>query len=27
LLWGGLFLGVLLLAGMAFSLLKTGTKE
>jgi hypothetical protein len=27
LLWGGLFLGVLLLAGMAFSLLKTDTKE
>jgi hypothetical protein len=27
LLWGGLFLGVLLLAGMAFSLLKTNTKE
>jgi len=26
-LWGGLFLGVLLLAGMAFSLLKTDTKE
>jgi hypothetical protein len=27
LLWGGLFLGVLLLAGMAFSLLKTESKE
>lgn len=27
LLWGGLFLGVLLLAGMAFSLIKTDTKE
>jgi hypothetical protein len=27
LLWSGLFLGVLLLAGMAFSLLKTDTKE
>ncbi len=27
LLWGGLFLGVLLLAGMAFSLLKTDSKE
>ena len=27
LLWGGLLLGVLLLAGMAFSLLKTDTKE
>ena len=27
LLWGGLFLGVLLLAGMAFSLLKTDTKN
>jgi hypothetical protein len=27
LLWGGLLLGVLLLAGMAFSLVKTDTKE
>ena len=27
LLWGGLFLGVMLLAGMAFSLLKTDSKE
>ncbi len=27
LLWGGLFLGVLLLAGMAYSLLKADTKE
>lgn len=27
LLWGGLFVGVLLLAGMAFSLLKTDSKE
>lgn len=26
-LWGGLFLGVLLLAGMAYSLLKTGSKQ